>query len=158
MEKITLGDCYHSGLAYTLGYDANGKIELDTQIFTNLDNSAEGSAMTALMSHRKQFNPISDVERFIVELRPVKIILGKEDDEDYKLSENAGCDVCGVQDRMDDNNLCEDCLEEDVCEDCYERFDDCDCDDELCEEFVADTFKPMNAFDRARWLSSLEKK
>lgn len=147
-NDLHLGDCYHSGLAYALGYHANDELELDAKLFTNLDTGLDGNAMAALLDHRRHFDPSRDVERFIVALKPVKIIMNEEDD---------------------------------TCDDCCERLDDCycyvssplktrtdskednqkepfhTCEDEFCEEFVVDTFEPMNAFARARWLKAKKK-
>lgn len=85
----------------------------------------------------------------------------------------------GDNDKVEGDKLCEECIEDDLinedaddclcCEDndCYEECcllcdqltEDytCDDEDEFCEEFGIDTFKPMNVFVRARWLKSQKK-
>lgn len=184
-EKITqdkgvvLGGCYHTGLVYSLGYDANGEVELSGETFTNLDTGINGGVVAALRKHREQFDPTLDVEQFIVALKPVKVILGRKEDEDYGLGDNAGCDSCGTRDCTVGEilcDLCEDCVEQvvnnpcfdeedDTCDDCGEWIEDCicendepcDCGDEFCREFVVDQFKPMNAFARAKYLRSQQK-
>ncbi len=175
-KEVYLGGCYHSGLAYALGYYASGEIELDEEIFTNIN----GGAREALKEHRRDFDPSRDVKRFIVALKPVEVIMDEEENEYDEFDDNAGCDSCGENDRIEGENLCEFCLEDEtydncdeeccsscdycsdkeddccLCEDCvYE--DTCYCEDELCDEFVADTFEPMNAFARARWLKAQRK-
>lgn len=230
-NRIALGDCYHNGVVYALGYhpyEDEVEIELDDELFTNLDTGIGSNAMAALIDHRRKFDPNLHIKRFIVALKPIKIITGIEDDEDYGLGDNAVYDACGTTDRLDDNKLCDDCIEDDICDDCSKRFVDClcedkcescgtigciegesfckscrkynccddcreqfsdclctdecdgecctscdghddddegrpgyddddepcECDDEFCEEFISDTFKPMNPFARARWIKS----
>lgn len=93
-------------------------------------------------------------------------------------------DTCGCWDDDDDSlDCCEECGEpyEDCCccHDCGNLHDDCTCcnnddedsgsDEDYCpgcgnyqycncdefdNEFVSDTFRPMNAFERARWLKA----
>jgi|GEM_PF-3813627 len=114
--------------------------------------------------------------------------------------ENAGCDLCGCNDRVEGELWCEGCLE-DNCYECEQPWDDCTCnedadddcihcgldpetcgcwdesdddgcDDDYCpgcgnyqycgcdefdDEFIADTFRSMNAFARARWLKENRK-
>lgn len=184
-KEVTLGGCYHTGLAYALGYDVNGEVELCEKLFTNCNIGLGGGAMAALMKHRQEFDPSRDVEQFIVALKPVKIMIGREENEDYELGDNAGCDNCGVNDRVDGEVWCQDCIDDDICSGCDEQRDDCCCDDyddEYCgncnsheclcndddwdgfndtdefdQENVADTFSPMNAFTRARWLKAQER-
>lgn len=50
--------------------------------------------------------------------------------------------------------MCDDLLE---CDSCGEVYSDCECRDEFDDENVVDTFRPMNAFARARWLRAQEK-
>lgn len=163
---ISLGGCYHTGLAYSLAYDAHGKIELTGKTFTNLDAGLDGGAMGALREHRQNFDPSKDVPYFIVALKPVDVIFDPMDDETYEQWNNNGyCNNCG--------EICTDCncdntdpvaiLKDDDDTDCHIEFvivaksaqieleTDCDCD-EFDQEFISDTFRPMNAFDRARWL------
>lgn len=190
-QEVTLGGCYHTGLAYALGYEADGETELDSELFTNLDTGIGEVAMASLMEHRRQFNPHRDVKRFIVALKPVKIIYGLKEDEDYKLEDNAGCDKCGIDDRVGGCFWCQDCIDEDAdtCSVCGDGYEDCYCDedcdedcneygcychiyddsdfcdicscrfshcdddnDELDQENIADTFHPLNAFARERWI------
>lgn len=63
---------------------------------------------------------------------------------------NCHCDYCDeCNELIADGCMCE------YCDDCGELWYYCVCD--LDKENVADTFRPMNAFDRARWLKSLGK-
>lgn len=81
---------------------------------------------------------------------------------------NCGNDCCC------NNDLCQKCLDdscsecgevdgqcccEDMCDECYCcGEEECLCDtDELDKENVADSFHPMNAFARARWLRAQQK-
>jgi len=80
-----LGGCYHDGLAYSLGYDACGVVELSGETFTNLNSGLDGGAEAALRRHRQNYDPNCDVERFIVALKPVKVIRGRRDGESYGL-------------------------------------------------------------------------
>lgn len=164
-ENVTLGGCYHSGFAYCLGYDANGKTELCDKLFTNLDSGSGGGALAELYRYREKFDPDQDVPRFIVRLRPVRIL--HRDLENPKELEDTPecCTSCEQNDRSDEDELCNDCIETDTCEECYERSSDCTCDEEYddglsccicggkdCEyECVPYISEHMNAFDRARW-------
>lgn len=167
-SKIKLGDCYHTGKAYCLGY-RNGhgeEIELDKKLFTGLDGGIEGGAKAALKRHPEEF-PMRDIPRFIVELSAVRII-----DED-----TSNCDE--DDDNFDDDGYCNECGEifidcecEDICDidgcwcndrhldnteicECGYHDEDCCCDtDEFDYENVDQTFRPMNAFARAQWLKS----
>ena len=164
-DKVTLGDCYHTGLAYALGYDANGEVELCGKVFTNL-NTGGDSAMKALSEHRQQFNPHRDIKRFIVALKPVKIITGLEDNEDDEICRECGegyCDCC-CDDEYDDeycgncnsHNCCcdddDDYDEDGYCNQCMEICTDCTCNNKNEADIT-----PLNAFARARWLKSQEK-
>ncbi len=140
-EKIVLGSCYHMGLVYSLAYDANGETELRGETFTNLRNGFDGGAMAALKKHRRNFDPSRDVPLFIVSLKPVKIILGRDKDEAYRLSTGIPvCNRCEINDQVDDNEWCQECIDrEDMCLDCGCLFEDsCGCwdeDDEDCNEY-----------------------
>lgn len=166
--RLVLGGCYHSGLAYSLAYDANGETELTGETFTNLNAGIGNGAMGALTRHRQNFPSNGDTPRFIVALKPVKVILGREEDEEYKLPQTEEyvdsdtCSKCGIS--YDLGCFC------DTCDECGYYFDDCGCheddcygedgcwcDDELDDEFISDTFSSMNAFDRARWIAAKEK-
>ena len=168
-NELSLGGCYHNRVAYSLGYDANGYIELCGPTYTDLKSGDYGGAMTALLDHRRQFDPNRDVEQFVVALKPVEIILGREEDEDYKIGNTAMCDdYCYDDEDIDDDDCyCINCgLDPETCG-CWDHDDD-ECSDEdycpdfviiinsCCDEFdkenVAGTFHPMNAFARARWL------
>ncbi len=143
-NEVVLGDCYHTGLAYSLAYDAGGRIELSGKIFTNLDVDFDGGAMNALQDHRKKFVSGRDVPHFIVALKPVKIIMGKKEDRPYRLPYsdpygNAGCDCCGTDDRIPGEKLCQDCLKEDTCYSCGRTLDDCLCEFcDNCDETLGD--------------------
>ncbi|RLC88988.1 MAG: hypothetical protein DRJ03_00060 [Chloroflexi bacterium] len=105
---------------------------------------------------------------------------------DCSMADVAKCGRCGTNNRVEDDTLCGDCIDDDTCLDCDERYEDCccddeygdndcincgldpetcgcwdhsdgDCQDELDQENVADTFRPMNAFVRARWLMARRK-
>lgn len=146
-EEVVLSGCYHTGLTYSLGYYVHGEVELVGETFTNLNTGLDGGAMASLLEHRQQFDPMRDIEQFIVELKPVKIIPGREEGEDYKLDEDL-CDTCLEE--------IDDCIREDDydwCPACGELKDECICD-EFDQEFIVDTFHPMNAFDRVRWLKA----
>lgn len=170
-NDLSLGGCYHDGLVYALGYYANGEIELEDQLFTNLKRGFHGGIIAALAEHQRQFDPSRNVERFIVALKPVQILANTPDEKYDKPENNAGCGSCGENDRIEGDKFCEDCIDDDICDNCCERLDDCYCDcdednkeepfhmceDEFCEEFIADTFQPMNAFVRARWLKVKQK-
>lgn len=238
-----LGGCYHTGLAYALGYDANGELELCSKLFTTLDSGIDGGALSALNKHRRLFCPDRDVEQFIVEMKPVKI-LHRVPESPYGLDNTPGC--CHCEEKADENCCCheydesegdwckecgyytdtlryqpsllchcprpeddtclacnspllscccddetecdEECCtscscdtdneigdicgacdeeieyctcDDDVCLGCEELFDNCSCDDgyedELCQELVSETFQPMNAFARARWMRAQQK-
>lgn len=169
IPSIDLNGCYHDGVAYSLGYEAGGKIELTGKTFTMLRGGFEGGAEAALLEHRKNFDIHKDIPRFIVALNPCQIISGRMSDntENYGLPPECDeecygscslddcCDTCyeDVDDCecFDDDVCCDDCdeLEEDCECRCY-RYEDCDVDD-LDEEFVCDSFSQMNPFDRARW-------
>ena len=88
--------------------------------------------------------------------------------------EKEECCSCG-NDLANNEDLCQYCLE-DQCDFCGEFEEDCTCDDddddvedycgkegcwcdtdEFDKENVADTFRPMNAFARARWLKAKNK-
>lgn len=144
MEKneVILSSCYHTGSAYALGYDVNGKVELDSNTFTTLDSGINGGVMAALMEHRRQFNPNRDVKRFIVVLKPVEIISGLEEDEDYKLEDNAGCDKCGIDDRVSGCFWCQDCIDEDadICSVCGYGYEDCYCDEDCDDDNYDDEY------------------
>lgn len=72
------------------------------------------------------------------------------------------CSECG---EVDGQCCCDECCEcgfsnddcrcADICDQC--NILGCCCDDELDEENTADTFGPMNAFARARWLRAQQK-
>jgi hypothetical protein len=175
-EEITLGGCYHSGLAYALGYDANGEVELCSKLFTNFNTGLNGGAVAAQMEHRKQFDPNRDIKRFIVALKPVKILTGIPDGENYKLEDkshdtcgNSGvCEYCEIDECADGELWCQDCIDEDTCGSCDERYDDCECEfcdyedgcgcDCVCDTKVVEDHEvvppPLNAFARARWIKS----
>lgn len=68
ISRAALGGCYHDGVAYSLGYDANGVVELSGETFTNLSG-----AEAALQRHRQNFDAGRDIPRFIVALSPVKV-------------------------------------------------------------------------------------
>ncbi len=72
-----------------------------------------------------------------------------ENDSDCLCYENDDyCDDCDKFGCICDESFCCDCgeqQEECTCEDAY------DCDDDLDDENVDQTFRPMNAFARARW-------
>lgn len=145
MGKLNLGSCYHTGLAYALAYDANGETELCGKLFTNLESGIDGCAIAALETHRRQFNPDRDIKLFIVALKPVKIITGLEKNEDYKLETNAGCDNCGIEDRVYGDKLCANCAENDICDECDEEccsscceHSNIDCDDINCQCYEED--------------------
>lgn len=71
----TLGGCYHDAVAYSLAYEAaGGDTELCGETFTSLDTGIDGGAKAALRRHMQNFDPARDVPRFIVALRPVKVI------------------------------------------------------------------------------------
>ncbi len=77
-----LGGCYHDGVAYSLGYDANGKVELCGETFTSLDTGIDGGALAALRRHRQNYDPSRDVKCFIVALKPVRVVSGRMEDGD----------------------------------------------------------------------------
>lgn len=136
-QEVSLGGCYHDGLAYSLGYDAHGDVELVGRTFTNFNTGLNGGAMAALLEHRRQFDPSVDVERFIVALKPVKIIMGREEGESYELT---GCDYCGVRNNSvhlseNGDDICSNCLKDDTCDVCQKRCDNCVCPDHIddCE-------------------------
>lgn len=83
--EAALGGCYHDGVAYSLGYDANGVVELDGRTFTSLNTGMDGGAAAALREHRQNFDPSRDIPRFIVALKPVRIVMGRKDGEAYGL-------------------------------------------------------------------------
>jgi len=176
-SNVKLGGCYHTGKAYCLGY-RNGhgeEIELDDRLFVGLNGGIEGGAKTALMRHPEEF-PQRDVPRFIVELMAVGII--DENTEDKKEGEDTTmpCDSNDYRNEncsggYSDESFCCDCgelQEECACEDacdydddgycigCQEICDDCECLNtyKFDDENVDKTFRPMNAFDRARWLKT----
>jgi len=171
-EGIQLGGCYHSGVAWGIGYNIGGdKIELHNKIFTTFDSGINGGVAAELKKLRENFDPSRDIPKFAVALKPVRIV---EPDDDGEDTDNAGCDQCGCCDRVDGETWCEDCLDT-YCPECEQPWEDCTCNeddgddddycpgcdnyqycdcDELDEEFVADTFSPMNAFARARWLKA----
>ena len=60
----------------------------------------------------------------------------------YKEADN--CINCGL-----DPNKCGCCGEKDECYECLNELST-----EFDEEFICDTFRPMNAFNRARWLKA----
>jgi len=75
--KESLGDCYHDDVAYSLGYrTSDGVIELCGETYTNLNTGIDGGAMAALRRHRQNFDPSRDIERFIVALKPVRVVAG----------------------------------------------------------------------------------
>jgi len=196
-HDIPMGGCYHSGVAWGIGYYTDDQcVELHDKIFTTLDSGHDGGVAAELKKLRDNFDPSRDVPKFAVALRPVLIV---EPDDDGEDACNAGCDLCGYDYRVDGEAWCEACLE-DNCYECEQPWDDCTCNedadddcihcgldpetcgcwdesddeddgdnddycpdcgnyqycdcDELDEEFVADTFRPMNAFARARWLKA----
>lgn len=185
-REICLGGCYHSGCAWGIGYYAHGKtIELLDNIFTTFNSGFNGGVVAELKKIHAKFNPLRDVPKFAVALKPVRIV--KLDDEEV-WTDNARCDKCGCCDRADgklcrvekDLRYCDDCLRYGInpeTRDCWDyddeddRYDSaisiidddccpgcgnyqyCDCD-EFDVEFVADTFRSMNAFARARWLKT----
>lgn len=123
-KKCILGNCYQTGLAYSLAYETNnGEIELVGETFTNLNTGLNGGAVEALRKYNENFNSARDVPRFIVALKLVNVT-------DH------------------------DCFDDDTCDGCGEQYDDCNCDDidEFDQKNIIDTFRPMNAFARARWL------
>lgn len=147
MRDISLGGCYHDGVAYSLAYDANGEIELSGKTFTTLDTGIDGGAKAALLKHRKNFDVNKDIPRFIVALNPVRIIDNMKNNETYGLPpgpqlENDcmsddldDCDSCGIYNRVVGSKLCHNCLD-DYCSECEEYVDDCECFDSdiYCEE------------------------
>lgn len=147
-DEVTLGGCYHTGLAYSLGYypsDNNDEIELSGETFTNFNTGLNGGARAALLEHRKNFDPSRDLPRFIVALKPVEII-SPPNEHDCCSAEDDD-DICG-----DCGNYFEDCIC--CCEDCYD--DPCDSVDiEIINVTVINEetiIPPLNAFARARWL------
>lgn len=78
--EVVLGGCYHDDVVYSLGYDANGVVELSGGTFTSLDTGFDGGAKAALHRHRQNYDPTRDIKLFIVALKPVKVIIGKEDE------------------------------------------------------------------------------
>lgn len=95
-----------------------------------------------------------------------------------EITDNAGCDSCGIHDRIEGEKLCQDCLDDDICDDdcfecggnpetcgCwnddndydYDNYDDYDDDysneiDCACNTEVVTP--PLNAFARARYLKA----
>lgn len=84
-----------------------------------------------------------------------------------ELCDDCLCDCCVECDKLYNDCICND--DDDCCEECSQSHDDClrcsecDCCDcqviktslnEFDQENVADTFRPMNAFARARWLKA----
>ncbi len=67
-------------------------------------------------------------------------------------------DACGECGEFKESCTCED---DEYCDECGGFYENClcdrcneakdECEDDLDEEFVSDTFKQMSAFDRARW-------
>lgn len=190
--ELHLGGCYHTGLAYALGYDANGELELCSKLFTTLDSGIDGGARAALDKHRRLFCPNRDVEQFIVSLQPVEILhqvpespddidsapgcshCEEKADEDCCCHNYDECDEecctsfsCGDDNEDDFCLACHEYIDYCTCDDgetclgCEELFDNCSCDDgyedELCQELVSETFQPMNAFARARWMRAQQK-
>jgi hypothetical protein len=131
--RIVLGGCYHSGLAYSLAYDANGEIELAGRTFTNLSTGLDGGAMGALNQHRRDFDPDRDVPCFIVALKPVKVILGREDGEDYKLPDTIACDSCKKEQLVKEDETCVECVDEDIFDECCYSLDECICGEQCSE-------------------------
>lgn len=179
-NEVVLCGCYHSGLAYVLGYDANGEVELDSKLFTNFNTGLNGGAVAAQMAHRQQFDPNCDIKRFIVALKPVQILTGIPDGDDYQLENNVWCDLCCINDREEGEKWCEDCLD-DCCHDCGDEAGYCDCEDayeddcnkygcycdtndnedfcDMCSKRFNQDETPvssLNAFARARHLKSKE--
>jgi len=136
-KEVTLGGCYHTGLTYALGYDANGEIELDSKLFTNLDTGLDGGAMEALVQHRNGFDPNRDVEKFIVALKPVKVIARVTYGRSPEPEDDCNCETYGVKDGEGNPVLCNDCAKEMTCEICG-NYDDCDCFCSECGGIIED--------------------
>jgi len=186
-HDIQMGGCYHSGVAWGIGYYAGGRcIELHDKIFTTFDSGINGGVAAELRKMRENHDPSRDVPKFAIALKPVRIVELDGDGED---TGNAGCDQCGCCDRVDGKLLCEDCLDT-YCPECEQPWEDCLCNNDECihcgldpdtcgcwdesddedddddddcpgcgcdkfdDEFIADTFRSMNAFARARWLKA----
>lgn len=124
MKEITLGGCYHTGMVYALGYDANGVVELDDKIFTNFDTGLNGGAVAALNDHRKRFDADRDLKRFIVALKPIKIM--DEQDETTK------CKRCHILPCAEKQMFCETCIYDTMCCRCFAEYNNCDCGDYTC--------------------------
>ena len=172
---IVLGGRYHDGVVYATGYAVDdGAIELDDKLFTTFDTGISGGVAGELDRLRANFNPSNDIRRFAVALKTVKIIDDKYDD-----SYCGNCDQngnnCTCLSAIAVWPVCcqnwEDCPcddDEDYCDECGSDYDDCECEyccgeegclcnpnnDNLNEEFASDTFRPMNAFTRARWIKA----
>jgi len=73
-EKPRLGGCYHDGVAYCLGYDANGAVELEGPTFTALDMGIDGGAAKALRRYTDS-PPPGGLPHFVVALRLERIVL-----------------------------------------------------------------------------------
>ncbi|KKN91228.1 hypothetical protein LCGC14_0220960 [marine sediment metagenome] len=145
-NEITLGSCYHTGLAYSLAYDAHGMVELSGKTFTNLDTGVDGGAMAALKEYQRNLNPDRDVPFFIVALKPVKIYRPPDldvCDDCFKWKKDCACDEndttnsgCNCLDGNCDDDCCENCGElyehcQGLCLDNYDPCDECgssDCD------------------------------
>lgn len=127
-RDASLGGCYHDGVAYSLGYDANGVVELDGKTFTSLNTGLDGGAAAALRKHRQEFNPGRDIPRFIVALRPVKVIEGRSASDTYGYGLPPGpegkCELCRANDlagkacRRCGKRLCEGCSFDGACDTC----------------------------------------
>ena len=182
-EGVRLGGCYHDGVAYTTGYRTGhgDDIELDDQLFTTFDTGINGGVAGELNHLRASFDPAKDVPRFAVALKPVKIIENNNDQEagceisplceksledycrsDYELdfcddenedSGNAGCDMCGINDRAPGSKFCDECIEE-MCPDCEELLEDCCCEDGDDEDycFGCDNYQYCDCNDDDDWL------
>jgi len=129
-HDIPLGGCYHSGVAWGIGYYVGGQcIELHDKIFTSFDSGMNGGVTAELRKLRENFDPSRDVPKFAVALKPVRIV---EPDDDGENTGNAGCDQCGCCDRVDGETWCEDCLDT-YCLECEQPWEDCTCgDDDAC--------------------------
>ena len=107
MDKtVKLGDCYHDRVAYAIGYFVgNHRIELANKLFTTLNSGINGGVEAEL---DRIANDSSDtlfgVNLFAVALKPTHIF------------DNAGCDCCGINDRVRGAKYCINCrLDPDIC-------------------------------------------
>jgi len=118
MCRIKLGECYHDGVAYAIGYNNGfGTIELEDKIFTTFDTGIDGGVLGELNRINANFDRSRDLPKFVVALKPVHIITDIQNDDiafDITYDEsinNAKCDNYGLNNGEDSRKEPNNCRE-----------------------------------------------